>query len=111
MLQPMDVSEVELHENSEEHGFSHSEIADWLKGVEPLRREELASMYVVASVPGELRASGVGLGWNVKVLRQAARLALGLALAILNSKEQQLAADFPEMEPLLREAKRTAALA
>ena len=111
MLQPMDVKEVVLHEDSEEYGFSHPEIVEWLTGVEQLRREELASMYVVASVPGELRASGVGLGWNVKVRRQAARLALGLALAILNSKEQQLAADFPEMEPLLREANRTAALA
>ena len=108
MLQPMDVSEVELREDSEEYGLSRPEIAEWLTGVEQLRREELASMYVVASVPGELRAAGVGLGWNVKVRRQAARLALGLALAILNSKEQQLAADFPEMGPLLREA--TAAL-
>ena len=111
MLQPMDVKEVVLHEDSEEYGFSHPEIAEWLTGVEQLRREELASMYVVASVPGKLRAAGVGLGWNVNVRRQAARLALGLALAILNSKEQQLAADFPEMVPLLREARRTAALA
>ena len=111
MLQPMEVSGVELREDSEDYGFSRPEIAEWSTGVEQLRTEELVSVYVVASVPGELRAAGVGLGWNVKVRRQAARLGLGLALAILNSKEQQLAADFPEMGPLLREARRTAALA
>ena len=77
MLQPMDVTEVELRADSEEYGFSHPEIAEWLTGVEQLGREHLASMDVVASVPGELRAAGVGLGWTVKVRRQAARLAIG----------------------------------
>ena len=81
----------------------HCELNNWLGRISELRADDLYLFNVTAWVPErpELRVIGIGVGWHRQQRKQTARLALTLAVAVDQGKEELLLRGYPEMRPLL----------
>ena len=92
----------EESEELEEWSQLHGEIQVWLESVRALRRDEMYKWYSSAWVPQDsaVRVIGVGCAWSTGKRRQTARLAMALAVAADQGREETLTQVFPEMQPL-----------